>query len=169
MLRAAPACLFLLLAGIAAAEPRIAASPEDARALTQIQTRWLEAYTRGDIEALTSLYAPDAWLMNGGRPALRGRDAIRANFVGMMARTDLSMVDETEEIEVLGEQAHMIGLYYITGKPKAGGEPFTISGRYFITFRRDPGGAWRVYRDMDTPSPDAARLAPAKPAKQEQL
>lgn len=169
MLRSALACLFLFTTGTAAAEPRIAATPEDAKALQQIQARWLESYTRGDIEALAALYAPDAWLMNNGRPALRGRDAIRANFAGMMARTEVSMVDETEEIEVLGDQAHMIGLFHITGKPKAGGEPFTISGRYFITFRRDAGGAWRVYRDMDTASPDAARLAPAKAAKQEQL
>jgi len=33
-------------------------------------------------------------------------------------------------------------------------------GYYLIVLRKDSHGAWRIYRDIDTPSPDGLSLKP---------
>ncbi len=54
--------------------------PSDASAMDAIMDAWIAAYERGDAQAISALYAPDAdvVLINGQR--ITGRDAIEAMY-----------------------------------------------------------------------------------------
>ena len=64
--------LALLLPGVAAAQSGFSGAPKDAAALFE------KATAAGDVDAIASLYAPDAVLLAPGGQTIAGRDAIRA-------------------------------------------------------------------------------------------
>lgn len=64
---------------------------------------WVEAFNRGDIDALTALYHENAVNHQVAYEPLEGRDAIRALFEAEFARA--TMVCQVENIFVDGEWA----------------------------------------------------------------
>jgi hypothetical protein len=51
--------------------------------------------------------------------------------------------------------ATMIGRFLVVDEAKGIEDP----GNYLIVLRKD-NGAWRIFRDIDTPSPDGLALMP---------
>lgn len=59
-----------------------------------IVTAWVEAFNRGDAEALANFYAPDAVNHQVAEAPVEGRDAIRAMFAAEFARADMRCIVE---------------------------------------------------------------------------
>jgi ketosteroid isomerase-like protein len=60
----------------------------DIEAIKAVQAEWVDAYVKGDLERLVSLYTEDAVAHTQNRPALRGRDEIRRSIGASMAKWD---------------------------------------------------------------------------------
>jgi ketosteroid isomerase-like protein len=129
----------------------------DREAFGKIEAQWLEYYRKGDVDGLMSLYADDAWVMPRGKPAYKGKAEIRGYFAGIMGSSVVEMWSELEELELHGDVAHLVGLFRIVGRTRDGRD-FTDGGRYLIIYKRGSDGQWRVYRDIDTRTPDSDRL-----------
>jgi ketosteroid isomerase-like protein len=89
-------------------------------------------------------------------PANVGRQAIRSwaqSFFGAF-RTQFAL--SVEEVQMTGDWAFERGAYRITLTSKAGGEPLQDIGKYITIYQRQPGGSWKVARDIwnsNTPPP----------------
>lgn len=118
--------------------------------------KWRAAYQAGDLEALTDLYEPDAWLMTRRQPAKKSRDEVIAYFAAVKARGAKASIDfEYEDITIDGDYAFAISTWRLTVESPDGKPPFRDAGRSFLVFKRGEDDQWRVWRDMDNHTPDA--------------
>jgi uncharacterized protein (TIGR02246 family) len=119
----------------------LATTPQDIHAL------FLDAFNRGDLEALVALYEPNALLVTGSGPVF-GHEAIRhayrhilAHGTGMELKTH-TVFESTEGLAVL----HANWTYHL-------GEN-AIAGLSTEVVRRQPDGSWLfVIDEPRTPDP----------------
>lgn len=135
----------------------------DYAAIDAIEVRWQAAYGARDFEALADLYTEDGWVMARRRPAMRGRDEIRDFFASVAEGTKLAVTFDVEELEVMGRYAWNVARFALTYQSMSGGEPIHDFGRALILYKKGEDGHWRIHRDMDTPTPDAADMTPPIP------
>jgi uncharacterized protein (TIGR02246 family) len=117
--------------------------PQDIHAL------FLDAFNRGDLEALLALYEPNALLVTGDGPAL-GHDAIRRAYHHILAhglRMELqthTVLESSEGLAVL----HGTWTYHL-------GEN-AIAGFSTEVVRRQPDGSWLFVID-EPRTPDRSK------------
>jgi ketosteroid isomerase-like protein len=86
--------------------------------------------------------------MPPGEPAVVGKERIRArNGVGL-DRFKFDMGITNEEVRVAGNWAFIRGTYKATLKPKQGGAPVLIDGKYMSILAKQPDGSWKIHRDI---------------------
>ena len=99
------------------------------------------AYARRDAVALSELFAEDGFLLQPGRPPIRGRQAIAVALQGEGGA--LSLVPIAFRI---GDSAgHVVGTF---GAERAAG----AGGKFVLALERDAGGTWRIAADMASPN-----------------
>ena len=144
------AFLFLLFSCRATAD-----DAADIAAIERVAQQWIELYTAGDLERLMTLYTEDAIVALHGRPALRGVEQIRNFFAPGMGKSRVTFEIDIEEIQVHGATAHLLSKYYLTAKPKDGGDVYRDAGRSLLIYKRNPDNEWKLYLDIDQATPDA--------------
>jgi uncharacterized protein (TIGR02246 family) len=101
----------------------------------EIHTLFLDAFNRGDVEALVSLYELNALLVTGAGPSI-GHEAIRKAYQHIVANSP-RMELETRSVSESGDGLavlHASWTYY-RGKD-------AISGLSTEVVRRQPDGSW---------------------------
>lgn len=136
---------------------------EDYAAIDAIEVQWQAAYGARDFEALANLYTEDGWVMARRRPAMRGREEIRDFFASVAEDTNLAVTFDVEELEIIGRHAWNVARFALTYQSMSGGDPVHDFGRALIVYKKGVDGQWRIHRDMDTPTPDAADMTPPVP------
>jgi ketosteroid isomerase-like protein len=114
-------------------KPARARTPEDVHRL------WAEYFVAGDLDALVSLYEPDATLAAGQGASVTGHRAIREVLAGFIA------IRRTFEIEIgralqSGDIALIASSWKLEGEQR--GTPYETSGRTADVVRRQPDGSW---------------------------
>ncbi len=112
------------------------------------------AYRNRDLDAIALRYAPDALSMPANHPALRGREEVRAWYARRVGDHDMNSVSEIQSVDVIGDLAVTSGIFRVTRAPEEGVAGLDHGGR-FLSVHRRIDGTWLLWRDMDTPSPDA--------------
>jgi uncharacterized protein (TIGR02246 family) len=111
------------------------------RQIGRVMAEYEAAYHRNDAAAMAQLYAPNGLLLPPGRELIRGRDAIRKFWEqGMEAGFQM----ETLQVSAGIGTGFAVGRYYIPADAENDAE----SGKYVITFERQPDGVWRVAADI---------------------
>lgn len=111
------------------------------RQISRVMVEYEAAYHRNDAAAMAQLYAPNGLLLPPGRELIRGRDAIRKFWEqGMEAGFQM----ETLQVSAGIGTGFAVGRYYIPADAENDAE----SGKYVITFERQPDGVWRVAADI---------------------
>jgi len=128
-----------------------AASPVNdiARVIRALDMAFMEHANAKDAAAVTeAFYAEDAQLLPPNAPMVRGKEAIRAFWEGMLpaGAGDLSL--DTRDVYASGDLAYATGKYSVT----IGGEK--VDGKYAIVYRRQEDGGYKVV--VDAFSADAA-------------
>jgi ketosteroid isomerase-like protein len=137
-------------------------SKEDAAALQAVRRAidgWRNAVNAGDIDRILQITADDFEIMPPGQSALSGGSAreFLKGFVGQFA-ADLQPFTN-EEIIVSGDWAIQRLTYHLTLTPKSGGDPITERGDGLHILRREPGGSWRLVKDISTSVSEASGAA----------
>lgn len=114
-------------------------------------------YRRADLEQLTHRYTSDAISMPASHGALRGQDEIRSWYERRTGDYDMNVVAKADRVDIVGDIAVVVGIFRVTRRPEEGVAGLDHGGRYLMVMRR-VDGEWRMWRDMDSPSPDADEL-----------
>jgi len=121
--------------------------------------RVLRDYERGwrggDAAALAALFTEDGFVLQGGRPPVRGRAAIQAAYSGGAGGPLHLRVLAFAVTDSIG---YIIGAY---GYPEQGADPsqpVPDVGKFTLTLRR-VGGRWLIFSDMD----NSSRRPPPRP------
>ena len=105
-----------------------------------------EAVSAGDPEAAAALFEPDAVLVLPGRPAVRGRNAIRQAFVELVA-TKPKLQGKLRHVVIAGDLAHVAVEWRMAGIGPDG-EPFVEIGVATDVMRRQRDGTWLYVIDL---------------------
>ena len=129
--------------------------------ITELQQRYEEAWTGGDIDALARLHTEDALLLPAEGGTHQGREAIRAYYEAAPQPETFEIT--SQRTERIGDAILDVGTFAGTLPEEAGGE--AIEGGYVVIARED-GGELRVHRLVAFPTrqrPDQAREGPGQP------
>lgn len=125
---------------------------EDVRAIIDRANSEAEKfYAAGNIDALVTLFAEDAWQMPPNQPALVGRQAIRQFWSQAVqwGKWDFSL--QAQDVDVSGPMAVERGKYVLrfTAGPAAppGLRSIEDRGNYLVHWRREADGKWRIVAD----------------------
>ena len=119
--------------------PSVVLAPELDRVLRDYERAW----TAGDADALAALFAEDGFVLQGGRPPVRGRVAIREAYARLGGGGALRL--RALAAATADTVGYVVGAY---GYPDSGSDV----GKFTLTLRREPGGRWLIFSDMDNAS-----------------
>jgi ketosteroid isomerase-like protein len=127
------------------AQEHVRSKSDDVRkAIEATETEFSMLFGRGDIDALSHLYAEDAVVMAPNTETVFGRRAIQAFWQAARNAGVRRLSVRTVEVSGTGGdttyEAGTYGLYDAVGNQ-------IDDGKYVVIWRRE-GGPWRLYRDI---------------------
>ena len=129
--------------------PSITLPPEVDRVLRDYERNW----AAGDEAALAAIFTEDGFVLQNGRPPIRGRDAIRQAYAEF---------DGPLRLRAMGYAVgDLVG--YIVGGYRYG-DATEDAGKFVLALRRTPGGPWLIASDMDNFNTMPRRPAAPPPA-----
>jgi uncharacterized protein (TIGR02246 family) len=128
----------------------------DSVAISRVLSQWVDAYRRGDADALARLHTEDAVMLPDDAIAFSGREAILAWYKEMFEgrppaeegedrQVESSWADD--EIQVGGDWGFYRGTYRFAWKTPAG-ETREVRGKDITILRRQSDGSWKIAREM---------------------
>jgi uncharacterized protein (TIGR02246 family) len=131
------------LAGACRAPARAAADP--GAAIDRAWDAHIEAARRDDLAGVLAMYADDALTLMEGAEPVRGRAAIEQAEREALERADVGddVRHVRHELRLAGDAAFELGTVAGTMTPH-GGEPVHVVYDFMATWRRTPGGGWRL-------------------------
>jgi uncharacterized protein (TIGR02246 family) len=138
---------------------------EELDAIFAVFAEWGRARDAGDVEAVVAVHHPDMLIMNRNRAILVGHDGVRTFYAeNYSEKSDRKLYSDMSELRVFGDVATAIGRFLVSDEENGIEDP----GYYLILLRKNADGAWKIYRDIDTPSPDGLELKPPGPTGSEE-
>lgn len=138
-----------------ASGPIMEGSKEDIDAVLKVFADWGSARDAGNVDGVVAVHDTDMLIMTRNQTILRGHEGVRAFYAqNYYEGSTREMFNQVDELRVIGDVAVVIGRFLVIDKPKNIEAP----GYYLIMLRRNDSGEWKIYRDIDTPSPDGLLL-----------
>jgi ketosteroid isomerase-like protein len=114
--------------------PSVSLPPDLDRVLRDYEKAWAAR----DATGLAALFAEDGFVLQGGKPPVRGRAAIRAAYEGHGGPLSLRALAFGAE----GGTGFILGGY-------AGKAGDADDGKFTLTLRKGTDGRWMIFSDMD--------------------
>ena len=122
----------------------VSAAAQDKPTIERLNEQFVAALQKGDMAALGSMYAEDAYRLPPGAEIIKGRAAIQAYWT-KAAEGVAGFKLTTLDVKPLGtEAAREVGTFTLTTK---GQQPQEIAGKYVVVWERS-GGEWRLASDI---------------------
>jgi ketosteroid isomerase-like protein len=129
--------------------PSVVLPPEVDRVLRDYEKAWQAR----DAAALAALFTEDGFVLSNGKPAVRGRAAIKQAY----AEGGGPLALRAFAYSLDGATGYIIGAY-------AGTKDSPDEGKFILALRRDRGGRWLIAADIDNTNSRPKR--PAAPPSQ---
>ena len=150
--------LVALLATLALSVPCTAADPAPS-GVKSVDEAWVKAMKANDLEAVLRCYAKDAVLWLPAAAEANGEQAIRASYEGFFGVNTVTDVTLTAtHYTSSGSLSAGWGRFSLSMKPKAGGEPVVMNGR-FTAVAAKKGGRWVYVADHASSDPTPSQVA----------
>jgi hypothetical protein len=121
------------------------------RVLRDYESGW----RTGDEAALAALFTEDGFILQNGRPPVRGRVAIQRAYAESGGPLRLRALGYAADDSV----GYIVGAYGY-------GEGDADMGKFVLALRRAPGGPWMIAADIDNSSQMPRRPSTERPAPQ---
>ena len=132
---------------------------EDAEKFIRASVKAMEAgVVAGDADKAAGMYASDASFMPPNEPAVKGIDAIRKWFAGMLAAGKVKLDINPDDVLVSGDLAVERGTWAISLMPTGATTAATDHGKYIVVWQKRDG-KWQAVNDIfnsDVPLPKKA-------------
>lgn len=149
----------VLACGLAMAAAAAAVAEEGTKA---VDAAWLKAVKGNDVEALVACYAPDAVMWLPDAPEARGTKAIREAYAGLLGANTVADATITDAVySTSGDVSTGWGHFSLTLKPRKGGDPVVMKGR-FVAVSKKSGGKWQYVADLASAEPPPPAPAATK-------
>ena len=133
------------------------AKADPARAAIEKQNAaFTAAFGRGDIAAVAAAYAEDAIAFPPDGEMARGRPAIEALWRGLRDAGGKTITLNTVDVHSSGRLAAETGTAVLKIQPPSGGEQ-SQTVKYVVVWKKQPDGAWKLYRDIWNAMPASAK------------
>lgn len=123
----------------------------DAERLKQTSREWSKAASNGDMTAALAYWADDAVLISAGRPAVRGKAALRSYLAEMSKIPGFRISWEPLEAKVSGDIGYLIERTQITMNGPQG-VPVSEVLQAVTIWRKQADGTWKNVVDASTPA-----------------
>jgi uncharacterized protein (TIGR02246 family) len=135
--------------------------------IEKANTRFEQAFNRGDVAAIAQMYTEQATVLPPGSEMVTGRDAIQKYWQGaLQAGLKNLSVKSVRVDEFGGTMAREIGRLSFE-VPGQQGRMSTVDGKYVVLWL-NTGGDWKIDTDIwnanKLPQPAVATESPAAPA-----
>lgn len=124
-----------------------ATTEADIAAILDIWSKYATAINNADIDSWISLWIDDGVQMPPDRPAIKGKEQIKANVQSTLDQFIFKMEIFNEEVKVADDWAFARGTYTYSLTPKEGAEPYENTGKYLTILERQADGSWKIARD----------------------
>jgi uncharacterized protein (TIGR02246 family) len=139
-------CVLLLLFSACAQKVN---DPADVQAIKDMQPAWDKAWNPGNTEAVTSgFYTADAMRMEPNKPAIVGKDAIRAAVQKTFDQYSSEGRTVAADVRVSGDLAVAWGTTEGRAILKADGYSIPIKDKWVNALLRQPDGSWKIFWDI---------------------
>lgn len=121
---------------------------DDTYRINVAKTEFREAYNRGDVGQLLSVFAEEGFtdMSESGptRYAETAREGLREYAGELFADFAVGLAVIIWDIVVLGDTAYDFGWHEFTLRPKNGGETIRKRHRYFELWKKNSAGDWKI-------------------------
>ncbi len=121
----------------------------DEAAIRETTNEWMNAANAKDVERLVDLYAADASLFPPNAPLVTGKGAIGTVWSEFIESPGFATSLQTTKVEIsrAGDLAYMVGTFEDTMNDPEG-NPVTDRGKWVVTLKKQPDGAWKIVADI---------------------
>jgi uncharacterized protein (TIGR02246 family) len=153
MMRIQTSAVILLFVALilSACQLAVKQTEADVAAIQALVEAWGAAIEAGDVAGVVALYTDDIVRMSPDAPAIRGKQAIEAIYLGVFEQFSVGLiwpVEGTEEIIVADDWAFHLSEYTLKVTPKAGGETIEERGKIIEICQQQPDGSWKFAREI---------------------
>lgn len=124
----------------------------DIAEIKSLGKQWVELYKSSNIEKFMDQYTQNALVALNSKPAMHGKEAIKAYFETRIGDEDVDMRLEYEKISYNQNMAVVVAKFYLDIPVNE--QKKTISGRSLIVYRKSASGQWLIEVDIDQNTPD---------------
>ncbi|NCG11082.1 MAG: DUF4440 domain-containing protein [Alphaproteobacteria bacterium] len=124
----------------------------DIAEIKSLGKQWVELYKNSNIEKFMDQYTQNALVALNSKPAMHGKEAIKAYFETRIGNEDVDMRLEYEKISYNQNMAVVVAKFYLDIPVNE--QKKTISGRSLIVYRKSASGQWLIEVDIDQNTPD---------------
>ena len=121
---------------------------DDIYQINVAKTEFREAYNRGDVDQLLSVFGDESIVdMSEDGPSrydLAAREGLREDAAELFAKFSVALSVIIIEIIVLGNTAYDYGWHEFTLRPKSRGETIRKRHRYFELWKKNSSGDWKI-------------------------
>jgi ketosteroid isomerase-like protein len=121
---------------------------DDRAAIAKTTARLLAAVNRGNVDDVLSVWAEDGELMPPNHPSIRGRAALQQYFSQLFARSRFNFTFTSSDVHVFGDVAMERVTYLAEAWRDESAKPVSSYGKGLHTYRREPGGVWKLINDI---------------------
>ena len=124
----------------------------DIAEIKSLGKQWVELYKSSNIEKFMDQYTQNALVALNSKPAMHGKEAIKAYFETRIGNEDVDMRLEYEKISYNQNMAVVVAKFYLDIPLNE--QKRTISGRSLVVYRKSASGQWLIEVDIDQNTPD---------------
>jgi ketosteroid isomerase-like protein len=124
--------------------------------LSRVLRDYERAWRARDAAALARLFLEDGFILQNGKPPVRGREPIREAY----SKSGGPLYLRALAYSVDGTTGYIIGAY-------SGAENAPDSGKFILALRRGTDGRWLIAADMDNANRRASPPSPPAPGGQQ--
>ena len=143
-----------LIALLVYASAIVWASAGEPAGVASLSSEWATDWSAKNLDAVMTLYAPNAVFLPTVGPRWEGLAAIRKNCAELQATYNPDIKIKSLASQTSGDLAYDGGTYDETLTPVKAGKPIHASGSYLFVFQRQKSGSWKILEQTFTMTTD---------------
>ena len=120
----------------------------DAKAISEVSKKVVEAWNEGDYEGFMELIDNSAILLPQNAPNIVGIEAIKSLYSNSFENFTFIVNESIDEITVSGDYGYVLGNWVGSMNPVDGSDPINFNNKTLNIYKKQPDDSWLMYHVM---------------------